>query len=70
VAIVFGVAMLFVVGYNVWRALTESGHDDELVLTQDLGDRIEEKMAQVAAEDPASDSAKDSDEDAPERKQP
>lgn len=50
VAIVFGVAMFFVVSYNIWRALTESGHDEELILTQDLADRIEEKMTQVVTD--------------------
>lgn len=51
VAIVFGVAMLFVVGYNVWSALTGSGARRELEMTQDIADRIEEKISQVAVDE-------------------
>lgn len=50
VAIVFGVAMLFVVSYNVWNALTGSGGKGELEMTQDLADRIEEKITDVSVD--------------------
>lgn len=48
VAIVFGVGMAFSIVYNVWDALTHTHTDEELVLTKNLGDRIEDKMPQVS----------------------
>lgn len=48
VAIVFGVGMLLTIAYNIWSALVEKHTDQELILTQDLGARIEEEMQQVS----------------------
>lgn len=48
VAMVFGAGMLITVSYNIWRALTQPQADSELTLTQDLGDRIEEKITEVS----------------------
>ncbi len=51
VAIVFGVAMLVTIAYNLWGALTGKRTSAELVLTENLGERIEEQMHQVAGRD-------------------
>jgi TRAP-type transport system small permease protein len=48
VAIVFGIGILITISTNIWRALTGADTASELSLTQDLGDRIEEKIGQVA----------------------
>ncbi|MEO8838891.1 MAG: TRAP transporter small permease [Herbaspirillum sp.] len=53
VSLVFGVAMLFVVSFNIWNALRSSPDDtgdSDLILTQDIGDRIQEKISQVATD--------------------
>lgn len=47
VAIVFGIGTLVTISVNIGMVLT--GKD--LALTQDLGDRIEEKLAQVATDE-------------------
>lgn len=48
VAIVFGVGTFITICINIWRALT--GHDrDDLELTHDLADQIEETVSQVAS---------------------
>ena len=48
VAIVFGVGMMVTIAYNIWSALVEEHTDSELILTMDLGGRIEEEMPQVS----------------------
>lgn len=48
-AIVFGVGLAVSVLLNLWDALTGPDTDEELVLTKNLGDRIEEKMPDVNA---------------------
>jgi TRAP-type C4-dicarboxylate transport system permease small subunit len=48
VALVFGTGMAIAIATNIWRALRSP---DGLVLTQDLADRIEEKVPDVAAAD-------------------
>ncbi|MEO6353250.1 MAG: TRAP transporter small permease [Burkholderiaceae bacterium] len=48
VAIVFGVGMMLTIAYNIWSALLEQHTDAELILTQDMSARIEEKMQQVS----------------------
>ena len=45
VAIVFGVGMVLAIANNIWQTL--AGGPPGASLTQDLGDRITEKMAQV-----------------------
>lgn len=49
VAMVFGAGMLVTVSYNIWSTLAQPHTDLELTLTKDIGDRIEEKMAEVSA---------------------
>ena len=51
VALVFGAGMFVAISSNLWRAMRSPGAPE---LTQDLGDRIVEKMADVAAADPGS----------------
>lgn len=43
VAVVFGIALIFPVCHNIWRVL--SNHDEPL--TEDLGNRIEEKISEI-----------------------
>lgn len=45
VAIVFGIGMALTIAHNIWQTLV--GGPPEGSLTQDLGDRITEKMPQV-----------------------
>jgi TRAP-type transport system small permease protein len=52
VAIVFGIGILITISINIWRALTGADTASELSLTQDLSDRIEEKIGQVAIDMP------------------
>lgn len=49
VAMVFGAGMLVTVSYNIWSTLAQPHTDRELILTKDIGDRIEEKIAEVSA---------------------
>lgn len=49
VALVFGAGMFVAISSNLWSAMRSPGGPE---LTQDLGDRIVEKMADVAAADP------------------
>lgn len=49
VAIVFGIGMAISILFNVWDALTQPHTDDELILTQNLADRIEDEIEQVNA---------------------
>ena len=51
VALVFGAGMFLAISSNLWSAMRSPGAPE---LTQDLGDRIVEKMAEVAAADPGS----------------
>lgn len=44
VAIVFGIGMAISIAFNIWDALTQPHTDAELILTQNLGDRIELEM--------------------------
>ena len=46
VAIVFGAGMALAIANNIWQTLREPGRSQ---LTQDLGDRILEKMPEVAS---------------------
>lgn len=48
VAIVFGAGMTVTIAHNIWSALVEKQTDPELILTQNLGARIEEEMPQVS----------------------
>lgn len=48
VAIVFGAGMALAIANNIWRTLHDPGGPE---LTQDLGDRILEKMPEVASVD-------------------
>ena len=48
VAIVFGACMALAIAHNIWHTLRDPGGPE---LTQDLGDRILEKMPEVAAVD-------------------
>ena len=50
VAIVFGVGMVLTIANNIWQTL--AGGPPDTGLTQDLGDRITEKMSQVARGQP------------------
>ena len=52
VAIVFGIGMAISIVFNLWDALTQKHTDDELILTLNLGDRIEREMDQVAVQAP------------------
>ncbi|HJV87651.1 MAG TPA: TRAP transporter small permease [Noviherbaspirillum sp.] len=47
VAIAFGVGMIFTISANVWKAFRRS--DEDLVLTKDIGTRIEDKMDDMVA---------------------
>ena len=49
VALVFGAGMIVAIIANLWSAMRRPGGP---ALTQDLGDRIVEKMSDVAAADP------------------
>lgn len=51
VAIVFGIGTLVTISYNIWMALSGKDGEQGLALTQDLSDRIEEKLSQVAIDD-------------------
>lgn len=48
VSIVFGFGMAISIVFNIWDALTQKHTDAELILTQNLGDRIELKMDAVS----------------------
>lgn len=50
VAIVFGVGMAISILFNIWDALTQPHTDAELILTQNLADRIEDEMEQVSGQ--------------------
>jgi TRAP-type C4-dicarboxylate transport system permease small subunit len=47
-AMVFGVGMAISIAFNIWDALTQPHTDDELAMTLNLGDRIEQEMKQVS----------------------
>jgi TRAP-type C4-dicarboxylate transport system permease small subunit len=47
-AIVFGVGMALSILYNLYDALMRGHVDEELVLTRNIGERIEDEMASVA----------------------
>lgn len=49
VALVFGAGMFVAISANLWSAMSSPGGP---ALTQDLGDRIVQKMSDVAAADP------------------
>jgi len=53
VAIVFGIGMAISIVFNIWDALTQPHTDAELVLTQNLGDRIELEMDGVSTHESA-----------------
>ena len=48
VAIVFGIGMAISIVFNVWDALTQPHTDTELIMTQNLGDRIDLEMDSVS----------------------
>lgn len=48
VAIVFGIGMAISILFNVWDALTQPHTEDELIMTQNLADRIEKEIEQVS----------------------
>ena len=48
VSIVFGIGMAISIVFNLWDALTQEHTDEELILTLNIGDRIEQEMNQVA----------------------
>lgn len=50
VAIVFGIGTLVTISVNIWVALTGTDAAQDLALVQDLGQRIEEKLSQVATD--------------------
>lgn len=52
VAIVFGIGMAISIVFNIWDALTQPHTDAELILTQNLGDRIELEMNGVSTHEP------------------
>jgi len=52
VAVVFGAGMALAIAHNIWRTLRDP---DGPGLTKDLGDRILEKMPEVAADKPQGD---------------
>jgi len=47
-SIVFGIGMAISIVFNLWDALTRKHTDEELILTHNIGDRIEQEMSQVA----------------------
>jgi TRAP-type transport system small permease protein len=47
-AMVFGVGMICSITLNLWEALTQPNTGEELVMTLNLGDRIEHSMQSVA----------------------
>jgi TRAP-type C4-dicarboxylate transport system permease small subunit len=49
-SIVFGLGMGASILFNLWDALTQKHTDAELILTQNLGDRIEREMESVSAD--------------------
>jgi TRAP-type C4-dicarboxylate transport system permease small subunit len=53
VSIVFGIGMAISILFNLWDALTRKHTDEELILTLNLGDRIELEMEQVAVRERA-----------------
>lgn len=50
-SVVFGTGMILSILANLWEAVMEPGSDDDLVLTLNLGERIEAGMSRVAADD-------------------
>jgi TRAP-type C4-dicarboxylate transport system permease small subunit len=50
VSIVFGVGMAVSILFNLWDALTQKHTDAELILTLNLGDRIEREMEHVVVD--------------------
>lgn len=48
VAIVFGIGMAISIVFNIWDALRRPHTDDELILTRNLGDRIEMEIDAVS----------------------
>lgn len=50
VAIVFGIGMAVSIVFNVWDALTRQHSDAELILTQNLSERIEQEIERVAVD--------------------
>lgn len=50
VAIVFGIGMAVSVLFNIWDAITQPHADEELVLTQNLADCIENEIDQVSGQ--------------------
>ncbi len=51
VAIVFGIGMAISILFNIWDALTRKHSDEELILTKNLADRIEDGIEQVVVKD-------------------
>ena len=47
-AMVFGVGMAISIGFNLWDALTQPHTDEELSMTLNMGERIEQEMSHVA----------------------
>ena len=47
-AMVFGVGMGISIAFNIWDALTQPHTPEELSMTLDLGERIEDEIAHVA----------------------
>ena len=47
-SIVFGMGMAISILFNIWDAVTQPHTDEELIMTLNLGDRIEEGMKHVA----------------------
>ncbi len=50
-SIVFGLGMILSILANLWEAIMEPGSDDDLVLTLNLGERIEAGMSRVATDE-------------------
>ena len=48
IAIVFGIGLAISILFNLWDALTQPHTEDELVMTRNLADRIEDEIEQVA----------------------
>ncbi|MBA4094292.1 MAG: C4-dicarboxylate ABC transporter permease [Candidatus Accumulibacter sp.] len=51
VAIVFGIGLAVSIVFNVWDALTQKHSDAELILTQNLAERIEQEIERVAVDE-------------------
>lgn len=47
-SIVFGIGMVISILFNIWDAITQPHSDEELIMTLNLGDRIQEEMKHVA----------------------